>query len=166
MCFTESDEASAFVTIIGSDVAVLPPGFCAYQLLSGADNGGNVQLQQPRGIVAMGTRSVLVLERGTGSIVQLLDTTGDGIPNHKVTLTTFPGLNHGLARSREYIYASTANEVYRWRYYHQSGDTTNTTDSSQHLLSDLLVLVNVPELGLIWIVKDDPFWGMSPARYD
>jgi glucose/arabinose dehydrogenase len=88
--------------------AVLEPGFCAYEL--------PIAVSKPRSVLTTGTSDLLALERGTSSIVFLFDSDDDGIPESRRTVANARGLNHGLALSDGYIYASSDTTVYRWSY--------------------------------------------------
>ena len=91
--------------------AWLSPDFCAYAL--------PLEVDQARSIIAMGTDSVLALERGTRSVVLFSDTDGDGLPDSKTTVAEADSLNHGLALHDGYLYASSDTTVYRWPYTSQ-----------------------------------------------
>lgn len=91
----------------------LPEGFCAFEL--------PVTLSNPRSILAIGddaaaANKVLVLERGTMSVILVEDTDNDGIVDTKRSLVSAPRLNHGLAVYDGYIYASSDTIVYRWSF--------------------------------------------------
>lgn len=88
--------------------AVLESGFSACQL--------PISVSRARSIIATGTSSLLVLERGTTSIVYLYDTDNDGMPDAKRTVAAASRLNHGLAIRNGYVYASSDTTVYRWPY--------------------------------------------------
>ena len=88
--------------------AVLEAGFCAYEL--------PIDIDKPRGVLSVGIADVLVLERGTQSVVHLYDSDGDQVPDSKRTLASAVYLNHGLALNDGYIYASSDTVVYRWAY--------------------------------------------------
>ncbi len=55
-----------------------------------------------------------------GAVVVVYDDDGDGVsaPQERQTFATAPGLNHGLAFSRDgkFLYASSDTTVYRWAY--------------------------------------------------
>lgn len=90
------------------DNAVLPSGFCAYEL--------PVAIDQARSVLSLGTSEFLALERGSESVVRFFDTDGDGIADSRTTLASAPRLNHGLAVRDGYLYASSDQIVYRWAY--------------------------------------------------
>eukprot|EP00965_Chrysotila_dentata_P010796 350893-Pleurochrysis_carterae.AAC.1 len=112
-------------------LAALPPGFGASLWASGLDG--------PRGITVAPNGDVLVVERGSGSLVTALwDENGDGLSDaneRQLALTgppqcqhvqnghlrlqaiaTAPGLNHGIALHGGYLFASSDTTVYRWPY--------------------------------------------------
>ena len=99
--------------------SLLPEGFCAFEI--------PVSIGRPRGVIAVGTSHVLVLERDTQSIVFLEDTDSDGIPDARRSLSSATGLNHGLVLHDGYIYASSQSIVYRWPY----------SDNDQSLFADI-----------------------------
>ena len=114
-------------TCLGSPLAgaALLAGFCAYPL--------PVQIQQPRSIIALGTSTVLALERSTQSVVLLDDSNGDSIPDRRRTVATAPNLNHGLAIDLEhqFLYASSDSTVYRWSFTTTSSALVgNVSDST------------------------------------
>ena len=88
--------------------AILEAGFCAYEL--------PIDLDKPRGVLAIGIADSLVLERGTQSVVHLYDSDGDRIADSKRTVASALYLNHGLALMDDYIYASSDTVVYRWAF--------------------------------------------------
>lgn len=86
---------------------VMPPGFCATDI--------PLAVNKPRSVVSLGTSDMLILERGTSSIVLLSDSDDDGLADAKLTVATASRLNHGLAVNDNYVYASSDVFVYRWR---------------------------------------------------
>ena len=64
-----------------------------------------------------GDDRIFVLERGTESIVRLVDSDGDGIPDTTEFVVYAPGLNHGLEVYDGCLYASSDTTVYRWPLY-------------------------------------------------
>lgn len=88
--------------------SVLHPGFCAIEL--------PIAVDQPRGVVSMddGDDRLLVLERGSSSVVLLEDLDGDSVPESKRILASTSGLNQGLAVHDGFLYASSDSTVYRW----------------------------------------------------
>lgn len=88
--------------------AAVHAGFCASEL--------PLTVFKPRSVVSVGTSDLLVLERGSASVLYAFDTDGDGIPDAKRILATAPNLNHGLALHNGHIYASSDTTVYRWTY--------------------------------------------------
>lgn len=90
--------------------ASLPAGYCAWTWAS--------DLSSPRGIVRNELGDILVVEQKAGRITLLYDDDGNGVSDtsERVVLTTGNGLNHGIALSGGYLYASSASTVYRWAY--------------------------------------------------
>ena len=90
--------------------AGLPAGFCAWTWASGLGN--------PRGIMRNANGDLLVVEQTAGRITLLYDDDGNGVSNtgERVVLATTSGLNHGIAMSGGYLYASSDSTVYRWPY--------------------------------------------------
>ncbi|KAG7347166.1 L-sorbosone dehydrogenase [Nitzschia inconspicua] len=94
------------VTSCALGTGVILDGFCALEI--------PVELVQPRSVRSIGPSDMLVLERGTESIVYLFDSDGDGMPDDKEYIASAPSLNHGLALYDGYVYASSDSTVYRW----------------------------------------------------
>lgn len=88
--------------------AALKAGFSACQL--------PISISRTRSIISTGTSNLLVLERGTESILYLYDSDNDSMPDSKRTVASVSGLTHGLAIRDKYIYASSDTTVYRWPY--------------------------------------------------
>lgn len=90
--------------------ASVPAGYCAYTWASG--------LTAPRGIVVDGNGDVLVIERTSSLITLLYDDDANGVSDssERVELARERGINHGIALSGGYLYASSATTVFRWRY--------------------------------------------------
>jgi glucose/arabinose dehydrogenase len=62
---------------------------------------------------------LVVIESGSaGSVTLLWDDNGDGVnqPSERLRIASASGLNHGIAISGGYLYASTATTIYRWPY--------------------------------------------------
>jgi glucose/arabinose dehydrogenase len=111
--------------------ASLPPGYCAWTWAS--------NLGAPRGIARNENGDVLVVEQDAGRITLLHDDDGNGVSDgsERVVLTTTSGLNHGIALSGGYLYASGATTVYRWAY----------TGGRQPLGSAQTVITGIPSGG-------------------
>jgi glucose/arabinose dehydrogenase len=90
--------------------AALPPGYCAFEWARAVDD--------VRGITVDASGDVLVIERGSSSVVVLWDDDGDGVSgdDERRTIATAQGLNHGIAIDGGALYASSAQQVYRWPY--------------------------------------------------
>ena len=89
--------------------ALLAEGFCAGIV--------PIRISQPRTIIALGVSDVLILERGTESVVVAEDLDGDGIPESvRPLVSNFTGLNHGLEITSTHLYSSNSSHVYRWSY--------------------------------------------------
>ena len=74
-----------------------------------------VSVDRPRSVRAVGTSSMLVLERGKSRVVLLKDTNDDGLADTKTTVVSASvGLNHGMATNGGFLYASSESTVYRW----------------------------------------------------
>jgi len=90
--------------------AGLPPGFCATQWAAGLD--------APRGlIISPFNRDILVVESEQSRVVELWDANNDGISDatERKVIADADGLNHGIAYSAPYLYASSPTIVYRWK---------------------------------------------------
>jgi glucose/arabinose dehydrogenase len=86
---------------------------------------------------------MLVLERGTESVVYLWDSDGDGMPDTKEYLVSAPSLNHGLALHDGYLYASSDSTVYRWSLGEQEEfDDWNFTSLLENVEPEPEVVVN------------------------
>lgn len=109
-----TDAATASTCVGPSSAALanagLPSGYCAWTWAS--------NLGSPRGIARSPRGDMLVVEEGQGRITVLFDDDGDGVSGsgERATLFTRAGLNHGIAISGGYLYASTSSTVYRWAY--------------------------------------------------
>jgi glucose/arabinose dehydrogenase len=99
--------------------AAVEAGFCAFQL--------PIDLEKPRGVLAVGIAESLVLERNTESVVYLYDSDGDLVADSRRTLATAPALNHGLAVHDGHFFASSDSTVYRWTYS-QNFETIGATE--------------------------------------
>lgn len=90
--------------------AAVPDGFAAWQWAEG--------LEEPRGITVDQSGNVLVVEQDLGRVLALWDDNGDGVSGagERAVIAAAPGLNHGIALSGGYLYASSATTVYRWAY--------------------------------------------------
>jgi glucose/arabinose dehydrogenase len=111
--------------------ASLPAGYCAWTWAS--------NLSAPRGIARNENGDILVVEQSAGRITLLHDDDGNGVSDgsERVVLTTTSGLNHGIALSDGYLYASSATTVYRWAY----------TGGRQPLGSAQTVVAGIPSGG-------------------
>lgn len=111
--------------------ASLPPGYCAWTWAS--------NLSTPRGIARNEAGDILVVEQKAGRVTLLYDDDGNGVSDssERVVLTTTSGLNHGIALSGGYLYASSATTVYRWAY----------TGGRQPLGSAQTVVTGIPSDG-------------------
>ena len=90
------------------DAALSSDEYCA-QIF--ADN-----LDQPRGLFVTPGNNILVIERGSGKILSLIDKDNDLVVDEIVTVAQQNGLNHGLAVFGAHVYASSSSTVYRWPY--------------------------------------------------
>lgn len=93
--------------------ARLPAGFTAALY---RDN-----LADPRGLAVAASGDLLVVERGgaVSRVRALWDSDGDGSSSSSETVllaTSAPGLNHGVALSAGFLFASSDTTVYRWPY--------------------------------------------------
>ncbi len=109
--------------------AELPDGYCASTWAT--------DLERPRGIIVDENGNALVVD--DGRIVLLHDDDEDGFSgaDERMELVTQTGLNHGIALSGGYLYASTESTVFRWAY---SGDR-------QQLGSPQEVVTGIPSGG-------------------
>jgi len=93
-------------------------------------------LRSPRGIAIAANNDLLVST--TGAILALWDANGDGTsgPTERATLASQTGLNHGIVIDPVggWLYASSVNTVYRWRYV--AGDRGNL-GASQTVITGL-----------------------------
>ena len=105
--------------------AWLATNFCVEQI--------PVQVGRPRSVVARGTSDMFVLERDTSGVVLLKDTNGDGLADSRTRVATASGLNHGLAVSDGFIYASSDTTVYRWPV----NDANAVTGTTQVVISNI-----------------------------
>ena len=91
--------------------ASLPEGFSVAHFASALE---------PRGMLIVESGDLLVVERGGVSCVSVLwDDDGDGVSgaNERACIASSAvGLNHGLAVSGGYLFASSDTEVFRWPY--------------------------------------------------
>ncbi|KAL3701329.1 hypothetical protein R1sor_019351 [Riccia sorocarpa] len=71
-------------------------------------------IQKPRGLVIDDAGDVLVVSTGAG-IIALWEETSNGRVNRTVIVQNMD-LNHGIALSDGWLYASTNSTVWRWRY--------------------------------------------------
>lgn len=112
---------------VGSPIADswLPDNFCVDQLpVTGA---------RFRGILAVGTSSVLALERNTESVLLLEDTDGDGVPDSRSIVATAENLNHGIVLHQGFLYASSDTIVYRW----QVNDVFETISEQEVVINNM-----------------------------
>jgi glucose/arabinose dehydrogenase len=90
--------------------ATLPTGFTAFEI--------PVTVNQPRTVLSLSPDQLLVLERGSSSVVLVYDADQDGTLESRSTVidgaSLASSLNHGLAIAGDYIYASSDRAVYRW----------------------------------------------------
>eukprot|EP01090_Pellita_catalonica_P019590 TRINITY_DN671_c0_g1_i1.p1 TRINITY_DN671_c0_g1~~TRINITY_DN671_c0_g1_i1.p1 ORF type:complete len:439 (-),score=33.23 TRINITY_DN671_c0_g1_i1:87-1403(-) len=89
-------------------------GFCPQIVYSG--------LRSPRQLAIADNNDLLVCERSIGQISVLYDESGNGIYKH-AQLAKAPGLNHAVLIHKDYLYASSASTVFRWRY--KAGDRSD-----------------------------------------
>jgi len=106
--------------------AVMPPGFCAYDL-------PGVSIDQARSVLSVGTDAFLALERGSNSVVQFVGTADQGGYNRTV-IAQASRLNHGLAVHDGYVYASSDQFVYRWSF-------TNLTSLDNNVMGDVEAII-------------------------
>ena len=96
---------------------------------------------RPRSIKTIqgSTSDLLVLERGTSSIVHFLDTNGDGVPETRATLVQLSGLNHGLVvdYNNQFIYASSSSNVYRWPFNRNNATIELSTTDPTIVISNM-----------------------------
>jgi len=80
---------------------------------------------EPRGLFVTTDGDILGLERrkndGVGAIIRYIDEDDDGTAESSYMIASAPRLNHGLAVSDDYVYASSDTTVYRWPF--NSSDT-------------------------------------------
>jgi glucose/arabinose dehydrogenase len=114
---------------------VIMEGFCATAI--------PVDVIKPRSVRSIGLSELLVLERGTESVVYLFDSDGDRMPDSKRILATASSLNHGLAMYDGHLYASSDSTVFRWPF-----DVENIDFNSADLFNDAeIVIENINEDG-------------------
>ncbi|KAI0378858.1 soluble quino protein glucose/sorbosone dehydrogenase [Hypomontagnella monticulosa] len=79
-------------------------------------------LSSPRGIVMDEQGRLLIVQQGVGISQHTIDTAGC-IKSSRM-LISMPALNHGISLSvgGGSLFASSANEVFRWEYHPESGD--------------------------------------------
>jgi glucose/arabinose dehydrogenase len=82
----------------------LPPVVDGYVVSAFAE-----QMRGPRGMVLDSAGNLLVVQASAGSVVKFVGST-------RSTLVSAPGLNHGIALSAGFLYASSQTTVYRWPY--------------------------------------------------
>jgi glucose/arabinose dehydrogenase len=123
-------------TCLGPAAAVLanaglPPGYCAWTWAN--------SLGAPRGIARNPAGDILVVDQTAGRILLLHDDNHDGVSDsgERVVLATTSGLDHGIALSAGYLYASSATTVYRWAY----------TGGRQPLVTPQTVVSGIPSGG-------------------
>lgn len=92
------------------DAWVSDPRYCVYVFAGSLDH--------PRQMAFAPNGDLFVSD--DGKVTVLFDDNHDGASagSERSTFATAPGLNHGLAFSRDgsYVYASSSTTVYRWRY--------------------------------------------------
>lgn len=90
--------------------ARVPDGYCPWTWASG--------LSGPRGLEVAGNGDLLVVEAGLGRVTALFDDNSDGVSGtgERVALASAAGLNHGIAISGGFLYASSSSTVYRWPF--------------------------------------------------
>lgn len=111
------------------ETGIILDGFCAYEL--------PVDVINPRSVRSIGPSDMLILERGTESVVYVFDSDSDGMPDSREFLATAPSLNHGLALYDGYLYASSDSTVYRWPF-----DVENFDFNFTDLLEDEEIVVD------------------------
>ena len=111
--------------------ALLESGFCAFTI--------DIELNRPRSIRSVGIADAIVVERGTQSVLYLADTDDDGIPDQKTTIVTADDLNHGVALHGGFLYASSANEVYRWPYVDEASLAAGTVGPMETVITNINV---------------------------
>lgn len=121
------DSSSTCMTTLSG--AVVPSGFCAYEI--------PVAIDQPRGILAMGETDFVTVERGTSSVILMSDTDNDGIPDTRRTVVTAENLTHGLAIHQDYLYASSDSEVYRWKINNNNGDLSQPLGARETIIFNM-----------------------------
>eukprot|EP00531_Pseudo-nitzschia_arenysensis_P007422 CAMPEP_0116133830 /NCGR_PEP_ID=MMETSP0329-20121206/10320_1 /TAXON_ID=697910 /ORGANISM="Pseudo-nitzschia arenysensis, Strain B593" /LENGTH=443 /DNA_ID=CAMNT_0003628497 /DNA_START=65 /DNA_END=1396 /DNA_ORIENTATION=- len=89
------------------EFGVILEDFCAIELPITVSKARSVVVDEE-------SERIFVLERGTQSIIHVLDSDGDGIPDTKEVVASASGLNHGLAIFDGHIYASSDSAVFRW----------------------------------------------------
>jgi len=70
-------------------------------------------------MIRAANNDIIVVERTTPPQITVLwddDRNGESDPSERARLATAPGINHGVAFSGNYLYASSPTTVYRWRY--------------------------------------------------
>jgi len=85
--------------------AKTPDGFCPFIFYSG--------LNRPRSILTVSNGDILVLEAGAAQVTVLFSKDGS---ISKAKLASATGLNHGVAVSPGFLYASNPTTVFRWQY--------------------------------------------------
>ncbi|MEO7733714.1 MAG: hypothetical protein ABIY55_22305, partial [Kofleriaceae bacterium] len=92
-----------------ADVWVGDPQLCVFEFAAGL-NAARQMAFAPNGD--------LFVNNGRVTVVFDADHSGTSSDSERATFATAPGLNHGLAFSRDasYVYASSPSTVFRWRY--------------------------------------------------
>jgi glucose/arabinose dehydrogenase len=96
-----------------------------------------VSLNLPRSITAITTTTAsefVTLERGTESVVIVEDLDFDGIPESYRRLVTLDGLFHGFTFTSTHLYASTSNDVFRWKF---DFDNKNVTSVEERVITNI-----------------------------
>jgi len=108
--------------------AWVPDGFCASVWATG--------LTGPRGIISASNGDLLIVESLTGRVSVLWDDNRDGRSDssERAIVAAASGLNHGIIYHGEFLYASTARTVFRWKYV--NGQRTNL-GPSQTVVSNI-----------------------------
>jgi glucose/arabinose dehydrogenase len=117
--------------------ASLPEGFCVGVI--------PVPVNRTRTIISLNANTFIALESGNRAIILVSkkNTTGTGNNNNdsnsklwtKRTLLSKPKLLHGLTLHKNYIYASTDENVYRWSY--TGGINFTTIGTIEHVVFNI-----------------------------
>jgi len=85
--------------------AWVPPGYCASIWAT--------NLNAPRGLVTASNGDILVVESRINQITVLWNASGQ---IQRARLAGGSGINHGIAISNDFVYASNPTTVFRWKY--------------------------------------------------